>query len=124
MKTLSMLLLLALLSGCSSQPSSGSLITSTSPLPPGVRGTIPAKGGDCQYRLLGLLPLNSSATMADALEDAKANAQSTVLTDVTVDHNSGFYFLFSNSCIRIQGLGVPEAVLSRVNQQYLGNGFR
>ena len=104
------------LSGCSSHPSSGSLITSTSPLQPGIRGTIPAKGSDCQYRFLGILPLNASASAAQALSKAKKNADSDVLTDVTIDHNSGYYILFSNRCIRIEGFGVPRKLLEPSEQ--------
>jgi len=97
---------LVLLSACSSKPSS--IITSTSPLPPGVRGTVPARGSDCQFHLLGLIPVTSSPDTQNALTKAKRSADVDVLTDVTVDHNSGYYILFSNNCVRVSGKGVPR----------------
>ncbi|MCI5065062.1 hypothetical protein MRY87_05010 [bacterium] len=105
------LLLLASLSGCASRPSS--MITATSPLPPGVRGTIPARGSDCQYNFLGLVPITSSASTARALDSAKRDADVDVLTDVTVDRNFGYYILFSNTCVRVEGMGVSRSRLQR-----------
>lgn len=101
--------------GCASRPSS--IITSTSPLPAGVRGTIPASGSDCQYHFLGIIPLGTSPSTANALESAKEDAEVDVLTDVTVDHNVGYYILFSNRCVRVEGLGVPRDTLRRSLQR-------
>jgi hypothetical protein len=104
-------------SGCSSKPSS--LVASTSPLPPGVRGTIPARGSDCQYHLLGLVPITFSPDSQNALAKAKRNAEVEVLTDVTIDHTSGYYILFSNNCVRVSGLGVRN---EHLNGEHL-NGY-
>jgi hypothetical protein len=109
--TILVLLMTLGLQGCASKPSS--IITSTSPLPPGVRGTIPARGSDCQYYLLGILPITTSPSSSAALEDAKRDANVDVLTDVTVDHNAGYYILFGNQCVRVDGMGVPRDVLNR-----------
>ena len=95
--------------GCTSIPST--MITSTSPLPPGVRGTIKTSASDCQYSLLGFIPVTSSPSSANALEDAKRYADVDVLTDVTQDFSAGYYILWSNSCVRITGFGVPREVL-------------
>ena len=99
-----------LLASCSSKPSS--LIPSTSPIPDGIRGTIPAYGSDCQTYLLGIVPVTGSPDSQVALQRAKKSADVDVLTDVTVDHGGGYYILISNSCVRIQGMGVPRDVLA------------
>lgn len=104
--TLGLALILFMLAGCSSKPSS--IIASTSPLPPGVRGTIPTRASDCQFHLLGLIPLTTSPDTSDALDAAKRKIDVDVLTDVTVDYNGGYYILFSNNCVRVSGLGVPR----------------
>jgi hypothetical protein len=102
---------LGLLLGCSSSHGP-ELIASTSPLAPGVRGTVPASGSDCQTFLLGLLPLTTSPNTQDALSMAKKSAGAEVLTDVTVDENSFYWILLSHRCIRVRGLGVvPEKEL-------------
>ena len=100
----------SLLVSCSSQPSS--IIPSTSPIPSGVRGTIPAYGSDCQIYLLGILPVTGSPDSQQALQKAKKSADVDVLTDVTVDHGGGYYLLFGNTCVRVQGMGVPRNVLA------------
>lgn len=106
-RLLTFFLFVLFFTACSSHPST--MIASTSPLSPGVRGTIPTKGTSCQYYLLGLIPLTTSPDSQDALEDAKDKANADVLTDVTIDENSGYYILFSNHCIRVRGLGVASA---------------
>ena len=98
----------AVFSGCSGIPAA--MVASTSPLPPGVRGTIPTYASDCQFFLLGLgfLPLSTSIDTQDALQDAKDSANVDVLTDVTIDFGGGYYILFSTNCVRVAGLGVPR----------------
>ncbi len=91
---------------CAGQPTT--MITSTSPLPPNVRGTIPTDGNDCQYLLFGFIPISSSPNTQRALAEAKADVNVDVLTDVTVDHNYGYYILFGNHCVEVRGLGVPK----------------
>ena len=99
------------LNGCSGMPST--IIPSTSPIPAGVRGTIPAFGSDCQYNLLGILPLNFSPNTQAALDSAKEDADVDVLTDVTVDYGGSYFILFSNNCVRVRGKGVPREVLAQ-----------
>lgn len=94
-----------LISACAGKPSS--IITATSPLPPGVRGTVPASGSDCQYHLLGLIPITSSPNTQSALSEAKEDCSCDVLTDVTVDENSFWVILWSGRCVHVRGLGVP-----------------
>lgn len=101
-----------LVSACASRPSS--IITSTSPLPPGVRGTIKTSASNCQYNLLGFIPVTTSPDTADALAEAKEDIDVDVLTDVTVDYNGGYYILFSNSCVEVSGLGVPRDMLREI----------
>jgi|GEM_PF-1729377 len=113
MRLLTILILLPLLltiTACASKPSS--MIASTSPLPAGVRGSIPARGSDCQFHLLGLIPVTSSPDTQNALTKAKRSADVDVLTDVTVDHNAGYYLLFSNNCVRVRGEGVPRHLIN------------
>lgn len=108
MKSIYGIVLLLLVSGCSNQPSL--IIANTSPLPVHVRGDIPAHGVDCQYRLLGLLPVTGVATTHAALQEAKELADTDVLTDVSVDSSSAYYILFSNRCIHVRGLGVARSI--------------
>ncbi|NDC38999.1 MAG: hypothetical protein EBZ48_13270, partial [Proteobacteria bacterium] len=101
------LLVLGICVGCSSSQGP-ELIASTSPLAPGVRGTVPASGSDCQTFLLGLIPVTLSPNTQQALSNAKSSAHAEVLTDVTVDENSIYWILFSHRCIRVRGLGVVD----------------
>ena len=110
MKQILALFLAFFFTACSSQPSS--IIPSTSPLPPGVRGTIPARGSDCQLHFLGIIPLSSSPDTSVALQEAKESADVDVLTDVTVDYGGTYLILFSSRCVRVTGLGVPRSRLS------------
>lgn len=97
---------LLLVMGCAGRPSS--IITSTSPLPEGVRGTMPTTGSNCQYFLLGLIPVTMSPNSQDAVEEAKREVHAQVLTDVTIDENFGYYIIFSNHCVKVRGLGVRD----------------
>ena len=83
------------------------ITSSTSPIPGGVRGTVPVHGDDCQYKLLMLLPLTSYPSTQEALSDAKAACGCDVLTDVTVDDSWGTVLLWSWRCVNVEGLGVP-----------------
>ena len=98
---------IGLLSGCASGEHP-QILTSTSPLPAGVRGTVPAYGSNCQTYLLGLIPISNTPDTQEALIEAKESADADVLTDVTVDHNSFYYILISRRCVRVRGLGVPR----------------
>lgn len=98
-----------ILTGCSSKPSS--LVASTSPIPPGIRGTIPTHGSNCQTFFLGLIPLTGSPDSQDALEEAKERIDVDVLTDVTIDHGGIYVILFSTDCVRVRGKGVPRDML-------------
>jgi len=105
-KILRLVLLLISSVGCAGMPVA--IAPSTSPLAPGVRGTVPAYGSDCQFYLFGLIPITHSLNSQTALARAKTMANADVLTDVTVDFVGGYYVLFSNNCVRIQGLGVAK----------------
>ncbi len=100
------LLIALMMTACSSFPVA--IAPSTSPLPPNTRGSIPAYGSNCQYLLLGLIPISGSLNTQDALDEAKRSAQSDVLTDVTVEHGYAYYLLFSTHCVRVEGKGVPR----------------
>ena len=112
MKTISLclfsLVFAWLAAACSSTPSS--ITPSTSPVPAGTRGSLPAYGSSCEYYLLGFVPVSTSLDSQEALEEAKNSADAEVLTDVTTDYGGGYYLLFSNRCVRVQGKGVPRAV--------------
>ena len=103
---------LFLVSSCSSAPTT--LVASTSPLPPGVRGTIKAYGSDCQYYFLGVLPVSGSPNTQAALDDAKEDADADVLTDVTIDHGGGYYILLSTNCVRVRGKGVEKEITDKL----------
>lgn len=98
---------LAIIAGCS-RSIPPTMATSTSPVHPGVRGTIPAYGINCQYYFLGLIPVTPSCNSQEALDEAKESADVDVLTDVTVDQSAAYYILFSNNCVRVRGKGVPR----------------
>lgn len=100
------LLFLSLFTSCSGKPLM--IIPSSSPLAAGVRGTVPASGSNCQYSLLGLVPLTGPPNTQVALSRAKAEANVEVLTDITVDNTSRYWILFSNSCVHVRGLGVTR----------------
>jgi hypothetical protein len=109
----------ALFTGCSGIPTA--ITASTSPIPPGVRGSVPAFGSDCQYFLLGIIPISTPLNSQAALDQAKEQADVDVLTDVTVDFGGGYYVLFSNNCVRIHGKGVPRDVLAKaLNHEVVG----
>jgi hypothetical protein len=95
------------ITGCAGMPVA--LAPSTSPVAPGTRGTVPAYGSDCQFYLLGVIPVTHSMNTQAALDRAKQMSNSDVLTDVTVDFVGGYYILFSNNCVRVQGKGVPRS---------------
>lgn len=97
-------LLIVTLPACSG--SNRGLIPSTSPLPDGVHGTIATEGDNCQYRLLGILPLSMPPNTQAALAEAKTSSGTEVLTDVTIDETSAWYLLFSNRCVHVRGMGV------------------
>jgi hypothetical protein len=105
------IILFSSFSSCSSIPTT--LVSSTSPIPAGVRGTIEAYGSDCQFYFLGLIPVTSGPNSQNALDRAKRDADVDVLTDVTVDHGGAYYILFSNTCVRVRGKGVPRHILAR-----------
>ena len=97
------------LSGCASVPVA--LAPSSSPAAPGVRGTIPARGVNCQFFLLGLIPVTHSIDTQAALDEAKRTADVDVLTDVTVDFIASYYIIVSDNCVRVQGKGVPRTAV-------------
>jgi hypothetical protein len=112
-------LLILVCAGCASYPAS--VISATSPLPPGIRGTIPTHGSNCQYSILfGIIPVTSSPNTQEALNEAKLRAGCDVLTDVTVDRNSGWYVLFANSCVRVRGMGVPRDIIQEYQERTAG----
>ena len=96
--------LMTMVAGCVGVPVT--LSPSSSPLPPGTRGSVPAYGSNCQFYLLGLIPVTQSLNTQAALDEAKRMANVDVLTDVTVDFFGGYYILFSNNCVRVEGKGV------------------
>ncbi len=104
MKNILILLCSILLFACGTIPVG--ITTSTSPLAPGIRGTVPTSASDCQYNLFGLIPITTSLSTQYALDVAKSNIGVNVLTDVVVDYKFAHYLLFSNSCVRVSGLGV------------------
>lgn len=106
MRCLIFSVLMVIMNGCAGMPVA--LAPSTSPVAAGTRGTIPAYGSDCQFYLLGLIPITHSLNSQAALERAKQMANVDVLTDVTVDFVGGYYILFSNNCVRVQGKGVAR----------------
>ncbi len=82
------------------------LVASSSPLAPGIVGTIPVWGSSCQYSILGVLPLGRVHSTQRALQEAKDDVGVHALTDVTIDETYHYFILFSRSCVYVEGLGV------------------
>lgn len=119
---LSVLFLSLFMFGCVGRPTS--IIPSTSPLPPHIRGDIETEGSDCQYRLLGLLPVTGAPNTQDALSEAKEDADVDVLTDVTVDHTGSYYILYGTSCVYVRGLGVSRELTDNIFPEDFKAGAR
>ena len=105
-KILTTLALSSSLIACSH--TSGGIAASTIPLEPGsyrILGDV--EGGDCQYSILGLIPITGGNETKSALEDALGDIpNTTALIQVTSDTYNQFWILWSNNCTQVYGTAV------------------
>ena len=105
-KTLITLALSSTLMACAH--TSGGIAASNIPLEPGSYRILgQAKGGDCQYKLLGIIPLSGGNQTHSALDDALTNIpDTTALIQITSDTYSQYWILWSNTCTQVYGTAV------------------
>ena len=87
---------------------SGGIAPSSIPLEPGSYSVIgEATGGDCQYKLLGIIPLSGGNETHSALEDALTDVpNTTALIQITSDTYSQYWILWSNTCTQVHATAV------------------
>ena len=105
-KILATLALGSTLIGCSH--TSGGIAASNIPLEPGSYRILgEAKGGDCQYKLLGIIPISGGNQTYSALEDALTDVpNTTALVQISSDTYSQYWILWSNHCTQVHGTAV------------------
>ncbi|GFO74394.1 hypothetical protein BPLS_P1084 [Bathymodiolus platifrons methanotrophic gill symbiont] len=105
-KILTTLVLSSTLIACAH--TSGGIATSNIPLEPASYRILgQAKGGDCQYKLLGIIPLTGGNETHSALEDALTDIpNTTALVQITSDTYSQYWILWSNTCTQVHGTAV------------------
>jgi len=109
MRAVRFLLLLAVvfLTACGARPIN--IVPSSSPVEAGTRGTEFVTATNCQTNLLGLIPISLSASLPDALEEAKKKAKAKVLTDISIEEEFRYFILASTHCVRVSGFAVKDA---------------
>ena len=105
-KLLITLALSSTLIGCAH--TSGGIASSTIPLAPdSYRILGRAKGGDCQYKILGLIPVTGGNETHSALDDALTDIpDTTALIQVSSDTYNQYWILWSNHCTQVYGTAV------------------
>ena len=105
-KTLITLALSSTLMACAH--TSGGIAASSVPLEPGSYRILgAAKGGDCQYKLLGIIPISGGNETHSALDDALSDIpNTTALIQITSDTYSQYWILWSNVCTQVYGTAV------------------
>ncbi|MGE3977900.1 MAG: hypothetical protein AB7F94_09975 [Nitrospira sp.] len=105
---LSLPALMFLIAGCASN--AGGISASTKPLAPGGYTELKEVSGDnCQYYILGLMPITRTnklrLAMADALSEAKG---ADALIKVTVDNSYQWWILWVTACTQVHGTAVQS----------------
>ena len=105
-KLLITLALSSTLIGCAH--TSGGIAASNIPLEPGSYRILgQAVGGDCQYKLLGIIPLSNGNETHIALNDALSDVPgTTALIQITSDTYNQYWILWSNSCTQVYATAV------------------
>ncbi len=87
---------------------SGGIAASNVPLQPDSYRTLgKAKGTDCQYKLLGIIPISSGNETHTALESALTDIpNTTALVQITSDTYSEYWILWSNHCTQVHATAV------------------
>lgn len=105
---LSLTALTFLIAGCAAHP--GGISASTKPLAPGGYTEIKeVTGNDCQYYLLGLVPISRTNKLKHAVADALNNAKGAdALIKVTVDTSYQWWVLWTTACTQVNGTAVQS----------------
>lgn len=69
------------------------------------RSASTVEGWSCQYTLFGI-SLGAGNTLREALDEAKRNAGTQLLTDITVDMRFALYVVVTSSCTVVRGVPV------------------
>jgi len=87
---------------------SGGIATSNIPLEPGSYRILgEAVGGDCQYKILGIIPVTGGNETHTALEDALSDIpNTTALVQISSDTYSQYWILWSNHCTQVHATAV------------------
>lgn len=103
---LSVTALAFLMSGCAAH--SGGVSASTKPLAPGGYTELKeVSGDDCQYYILGLVPLSTTNKLKNAIADAMGQANGAdALIKVTVDNHYQWWVLWTTACTRVHATAV------------------
>lgn len=105
---LSLTALMFLIAGCSAI--SGGISASTKPLLPGGYTELKeVSGEDCQYYLLGLVPLSRTNKLRNAVADAMNDAKGAdALIKVTADTTWQWWILWVTACTQVHGTAVQS----------------
>jgi len=105
---LSVVGLMFLLAGCAAH--SGGVSASTKPLAPGGYTELKeVSGDDCQYYILGLVPLSTTNKLKNAVADALGQAKGAdALIKVTVDNSYQWWVLWTTACTKVHATAVQS----------------
>lgn len=105
---LSLTALTVLMAGCAAH--SGGISASTKPLTPGGYTELKeVSGEDCQYYLLGLVPLSRTNKLRNAVADAMNDAKGAdALVKVTADTTWQWWILWVTACTQVHGTAVQS----------------
>ena len=87
---------------------SGGIAPSNIPVEPGSYQVLgDARGQDCTYYLLGLIPLQGKNTTSKAMDFAlEPYPEAEALVGITSDTFSQYFILFSRACITVEGQAI------------------
>lgn len=98
-------LLLAVSGGCTRMP--GGVAASDVPVAPGSYRVIgDTKASDCKVNLLGLIPLSGGNRLDQAMEKARRRRSADALIGITVDRDTKFFILWSQTCTVVRATAV------------------
>ena len=97
-----------LMAGCAAH--SGGVSASTKPLAPGGYTELKeVSGDDCQYYILGLVPLSTTNKLKNAIADALGQANGAdALIKVTVDNHYQWWVLWTTACTKVHATAVKS----------------
>ncbi len=105
---LSVTALTSLIAGCAAH--SGGISASTKPLTPGGYTELKeVSGEDCQYYLLGFVPVSRTNKLRNAVADAMDNVKGAdALIKVTADTTYQWWVLWTTACTQVHGTAVQS----------------